>query len=332
MNKFIKFTSLENTYKKKEISRVINEMKDDGDWVVLEKLDGANFAVYYSLDDGFRYASRNQFVEDDFFGCGEVIKPHHVAILLLHGKLIDNAEDTLIVRGELFGKGIQNRVYYGEDKYFNVFAIDVLRVDKGETTIEHLPYSDVVELFVEIHSDLNRLGLPLLELVPAFGLKYTFEDAIAVNEEFRSLLTPEGYEGDNTSEGVVIFPNEPKFFNSGSRIIFKKKSAKFSEVVEKKIKAVIELTDIEQDHLDLALGYINESRVLSAVSKIGDIDKTMFGVLMKEVMTDVYNDFKEENEISIGEIEADAKVIKYIKSCIQAEVANEVRKVFKTII
>ena len=48
---FIKFPSLENTYREKEISRIAEQGLDQQKYIVTEKVHGAHFDFYVSYDE-----------------------------------------------------------------------------------------------------------------------------------------------------------------------------------------------------------------------------------------------------------------------------------------
>src|ERR1043165_5098571 len=121
---FKKFNSLENTYRQNLIDKVQYEGKDSGQWIVTEKIHGANFSFWC---DGHEVltASRTQFVDGTFFSCQAVINKYSEKILGLHRS--NRLGSVLVVYGELFGGNIQKEVFYG-DKGF--IAFDLVWDDK----------------------------------------------------------------------------------------------------------------------------------------------------------------------------------------------------------
>lgn len=285
---FRKFTSLDNSYQKRVVNRVKEQGIDKGTrWVVSEKIDGCCYALYVS-NDGVKHASRNQFVGDGFYGSlstTEKYIPHAQAVF---NHL--NSEGDLshaIFRGELYGEGIQNRVYYGE-KDFRVFEIELIGLDNNSVTLT-TTLADIVLKTVEQEV--------ALQTVPILGVFNTLEEALGVSRDFKSLLTPDGYEKDNWSEGTAITTTHPKWFDNGSRVYFKNKSEYFKEKGGPKKKEVAALEYGDQELLNSVLPYLNENRVLSATSKIGNSFQ-QFGDILREVKQDIENayslDFRKE--------------------------------------
>lgn len=79
---FTKFPSLENTYRQKEIDKIVMmEIKDQ--WVVTEKVHGANFSfwVYKDVDTkeiDIKCAKRSGWIEEDekFFNYKSVLEKY----------------------------------------------------------------------------------------------------------------------------------------------------------------------------------------------------------------------------------------------------------------
>lgn len=310
---FKKFTSLENTYRQNIIDKVVNEFKDNQTWVVTEKLDGANFAFYYNGED-LQVASRNQFVDGTFYNCQQVINKYQEHIK----QIFDYCDGySLIVRGELFGQGVQKRVEYGTLD-FRVFEIVVNEeIQPFTSTNKILKMSKRV-----FEYDLSKQ----LEMVPVVLITDSFKEALEVNETFSSYFTPESFEGDNFAEGFAIQPNTPSWFNNGTRIWFKKKSEKFSEYKKgKTTKTVVELSENDKILFNDIVQYNTESRVISAISKFGKPKQNDFGKILGEVMRDLIEDFNKENET---DIKVTVENWKKFNSELNKEVSKTVREEF----
>lgn len=301
---FKKFNSLENTYRQNLIDKVQYEDKDTGQWIVTEKIHGANFSFWC---DGVQVltASRTQFVDGTFFSCQAVINKYSQKVLDLYHK--NRIGDNLIIYGELFGGNIQKEVYYGE-KDFVAFDLvwDGVAVNKLKAQVNCLD-----------------VGIPFAPVLKVG----TFLECISVPNTFRSTLTPKRYEGENTSEGVVIEPVEPAYFNNGSRIYFKNKTEGFSEKkrLPKEIK-IFELSDQESQLINDLLQYNTATRVLNVISKIGEISNKDFGKVLGLTTQDLLEDYTKDTD-------KDPKVIaesdwKSFLKLLQAEVGKTVREEF----
>jgi len=103
----------------------------------------------------------------------------------------------------------------------------------------------------------------------------------------------------NVGEGFVVKPIEAQWLPNGSRVIVKSKNPKFKERIRASKAQSLELkgklNELEEKWLETLSEYMNESRVMSAVSKLGEITKDSFGDLMREACTDALSDFKKDN-------------------------------------
>lgn len=303
---FNKFSSLENTYRQNLIDKVQYEGKDGGLWMATEKLHGANFSFWC---DGIevKVASRTQFVDGTFYNCQAVINKYSDAVLnLFHNLTGDHKE--LVIYGELFGGNVQKEVEYGE-KDFRAFD---LVVDGSPANKE------------KVYQLLSLLGT--IPFVPVIHIG-TFAECLSLSNTFKSTLTPEGYEEDNTSEGLVIEPVEPNWLNNGSRIYFKNKTEGFSEKKRKpKEHIVFELSDEESELMNELLTYNTTQRVSNVISKIGQVTNKDFGKILGLTTQDLLEEFTKETEQDPKQI-AESNWKSFLK-LLQSEVGKEVRNQF----
>ena len=270
---FVKFSSLDNTYRQNIIDKIQYEGKDGGEWVATEKLDGANFS-FWCDGERVKVASRTQFVDGGFFNCQEVINHYSPLVLEMHKNYL-NSGDLLVIYGELFGGNIQKEVKYGK-KDFRAF--------------------DVV-----VNGQISNKVLALFHCEGA-GIKWvphiktgTFSECLALPNTFKSKLTPEGYKGENDSEGLVIEPVQPAWFSNGSRIYLKNKTESFTEKKPKEGK-VFELSEDESALMNELLVYNTEQRVSNVISKIGVVTNKDFGKILGLTMQDILEDFTKDTE------------------------------------
>jgi Rnl2 family RNA ligase len=302
---FIKFSSLDNTYRTNLLEKIQYEGKDGGVWVATEKIHGANFSFWCDGTE-VKVASRTQFVDGTFFDCQAVINEYSQGVLETFNTFYKEG-DVLVIYGELFGGNIQKEVEYGE-KDFKGFDVAV-----NGTPLEKLKAFHVI----------RWAGI---STVPVMGTG-TFAECLALSNTFKSTLTPEGYEEENTSEGLVIEPVEPAWFNNGSRIYFKNKTESFSEKKRKQKENVIfELSDEESDLMNELLTYNTTQRVSNVISKIGAVSNKDFGRILGLTTQDLLEEFTKDTE-------KDPKVIaqdnwKQFLKLLQAEVGKTVREEF----
>lgn len=304
---FHKFSSLDNTYRTNLLEKIQYEGKDGGLWMATEKIHGANFSFWCDGKE-VKVASRTQFVDGTFFNCQAVINKYSDIVMeLWYNESTGNDSTQLIVYGELFGGNIQKEVDYGE-KDFRAFDVVV----NGNPLNKSLAQEACIEV-----------GLPFAPVI-AVG---TFAECLALSNTFKSTLTPEGYEEENTSEGLVIEPVEPAWFNNGSRIYFKNKTESFSEKKRKpKENVIFELSDEESDLMNELLTYNTIQRVSNVISKIGAVTNKDFGRILGLTTQDLLEEFTKDTE-------QDPKVIaqdnwKQFLKLLQAEVGKTVRGQF----
>lgn len=285
---FKKFPSLENTYRQKEIDMVETLGYHNEDYIVTEKVHGANFSFWLSKLEGeviIRCAKRSGWIEADekFFNYKPVLEKYKQSLITLYQDL---ATDTLVVYGELYGGNIQSGMCYKGDQDF--IAFDVIGSNNGEYQVIS---KDIMFELLETYN---------IPTTPIIGIYPTLKEALDVQESFTSLLCREGFDGKEEhleTEGVVIEPITPRWYPNGSRVYFKKKTKRFLEKGGKpniKHKTVEALPPELENVLNEAFLYITEPRFDAVCSKIGevmikDIGKVM-GLMTQDILVDMQKD------------------------------------------
>lgn len=309
--KFSKFTKLTNTYDNKTLDIIREKGFDKQMWVVVEKLDGANFSFYYNGKGKVSVASRNKFVDGGFFNCQQVVDKYSEAVKEHYDLSVEKGcislGDTLTIFGELIGDGINSRVKYkmdeGMTRAFYAFDYEVNGESMG---------------YMYAYDNLDTIPLaPLLSIC-------SFEDALQYNNTFKSHLSPD-IDGDNWSEGVAISPTTPQVFDSGSQVWLKSKSDKFKEKGVKQEKKEVNLNEFDNTRLSTLLSYVNNSRVLSTLSKFGDVTQSDFGLVLKLIIEDILEEY--ESEVG-GSATIGVGNWKVISSTLSKEVSKEMREEF----
>lgn len=289
---FKKYPRLENVYQKKFIDGIINQLPHLKDvyYIITEKRDGSNIQLIFNPDgQEYKIASRNRILEngEDFYGIFDVLGNYSELTQYLQ-ELANTSEMTINVYGEVFGKGIQKRIDYGDDRYFEIFDIYC--------------HDDNDSFFVDpsfIYENKILSGY----MVPVFGLIKGIDNALS--------FEPEGF-NDGKFEGLVIKPYRGVYYNKkGNLFCLKKKSPLFSEKgnKEKKKEKPKFSEDVEELH-QIFGQYINKNRVLSIFSKHGEIEESnQIGDYIKLTLEDAKEDFFKSGHIIS---EKDAKEIKYI--------------------
>lgn len=285
---FKKFPSLENTYRQKEIDMIETLGYSNEEYIVTEKVHGANFSFWLSEENNeviIRCAKRSGWIEDSekFFNYKPVLDKYKQSLITLYQDL---SVDTLVVYGELYGGNIQSGMCYKEEQDF--IAFDVIGSNNGEYQVIS---KDIMFELLETYN---------IPTTPIIGIYPTLKEALDVKESFTSLLCREGFEGKDEhkeAEGVVIEPVTPCWFPNGSRIYLKKKTKRFLEKGGKpniKHKTVEVLPPELESVLNEAYTYITEPRFDAVCSKIGevtikDIGKVM-GLMTQDILVDMQKD------------------------------------------
>lgn len=274
---FKKYSSIENYYNKKELERTLNICPElqYSKYTIQEKIDGCNFSIYFEkVDDDIQinYAKRTDVLKDDenFYDYQNVVKKYDF------NKVIEFIKEfhikTLVLYGELYGKGILKRVYYGDEKYLAFFDIKI----DGEMTSP--------DVFMTLIKNFQLPSVPVLAIVD--NLTQALEFDININ----SLITNKE---KNLIEGIVIKPNDMSYIEKLHKLFYiKKKNEKFGEVNKKPKKEkkpisnnIINLNNIYKD-------YINVNRLYSIFSKYGEIEHIEdIGKYIKYMKEDIFEDF-----------------------------------------
>lgn len=254
---------------------------------VTEKIDGANFQMVFEPGEAVQFASRNQILGDrasgfDFFDAEDAVIGGCAKLMDAVQRYAEENSQAVRLYGELFGGKIQGRVDYGADKCYRVFDVAL-----GD---EYLPWERVTGFFA-------ALGLPYW-LVPELGVM-SLADALALDIEKPSRLSP----ADGLCEGVVVKPNTRDFYkvfpDFKERFIFKRKNERFAEIRKPRPpKAQVAIPpEVAAMQAEFA-GYITRNRLLSAVSKLGELTSPkQIGVFLPELITDAKADFLKEHDL-----------------------------------
>lgn len=309
INSFFKYPSIENHY---NISKVKFTDVEGTQWVVTEKLHGANYALYTNGKE-VRAAKRSGFVgrDENFYNHQLVYDKFQSKVLDLFELLNESSDKKLeivAVHGELFGgnsmkdhvskfKPIQKGVFYTTGIEFLGFDVSVIDEDDRHHMLNFdgrvssfrsvgIPHAPVLYIgsldecvnFCERNKTMNSL-VPFL-----YGFGATPEDEIS-----------------NVVEGFVLKPTETVFDVYGHPVAFKYKTEHFLEksrdAAGKRSKAT-GLSSKNQKIYESVMDYINDNRIESYQSKVGTIKRDELGKHIKGIIDDALEDFeKDGNEI-----------------------------------
>lgn len=339
--KFKKYTSIENSYRSKYIMNVqdsINMGYCKDDFIVEEKVHGANFAIYYDGKE-LKGAKRSGFVGGDcenFFNSDKVLARYESAVK----KLFKIFNSPVRVVGEIYGgqyehpnikkvkgiKRVQKGVDYNPDVDFIAFDLSVLDSEfESWATINKDKANEAFE----------KTGM--FYAVPLF--RGTLEECLAYPNAFKSTIPsrlglPE-HPSENICEGVVIKPVITSKLANGERIVIKNKNEKFTEVAHgkksnKKPKEAVKLTETGEKMKDMLVAHLTENRLRNVISKVGEVTQKDFGKLMGLFTSDAIEDFEKDYSEEFNSLED--KEQKLIKKYFGGKAAELIRKNFLNII
>jgi len=290
--KFKKYSSIENSYRKKYIEILREHGFADIPYVVTEKLHGANFSFW---TDGIevRSAQRSQFTDGNFYNCQEVIDRYSEQVMELKNKEYPEANE-IAVYGELFGPKIQKGIYYGTEKDFMAFELRIMADDEHDFIVPQIQAGMLFKKYKINH-------------VPFITVCASLDEALEVSNEFTSHAYKNAYgydaendvceftAGENLAEGVVIIPADGALYTgNGSRVMLKNKTEKFAEVIKSK---KVRKEKVDNPFNDLAATYVNENRMNAVVSKFGEVTQKDFGRIIGLMNIDILEDLVKDEEI-----------------------------------
>lgn len=284
MKSFKKYSSLENHYNGKYLNKIKEEYKTVK-WCTSEKLDGANIQIYFTPNEPYLLGKRSSFISgngEGFFEFDKVL-PKYEKVLRKVQAFCDKTNTQVTLYGELYGKGINGRIKYGdgESKYLKFFDITIdgryLPQDEVRRFSE---YEGINEHFVELTIYPN-----LIEAL-----------AVDVEEINRKELI---------SEGIVLKPYEFVYYmdenQQNDRIVIKKKSAAFSDKMEKAhIQKQIRMFDPKILNASNEFKkYITKNRLTDLFSKHGKMSTIkQMGEYIALYLDDAKSDYVKEHDIS----------------------------------
>lgn len=305
---FKKYDSIENSYQNDYVSSIIDQGFADLDYVVQEKVHGANLSF---ITDGQNIlsAKRTQLILDSeqFFNSKLVQEKYRDKIFNLFEEVSKSfATKTVTIFGELFGGGyphpdipkdnnaklVQHGIYYCPTNDF--FAFDIL--------LDNDKYLDV-ETASQLFENFGFICAKTL-------FKGSLKDCLAFSNEFKTTIPLEyglpELDG-NMCEGVVIRPIQPTFLRTGSRVLIKNKNEKWAENNNYIDRAILSKLLHEGEELSEEAGFlceeiyklITQNRLTNLISKIGEVNPQkdlgkVLGLYNKDALTDFMKTYLDE--------------------------------------
>lgn len=315
------YNSIENTYRAAYLEALRNQSLTDGDFVVQEKVHGANFSFHLS-EGRLRTAKRTSFIDDpkDFYPCDGLVRELEPKVRKL-AALVAGSEIALF--GELLGglynheavapiknqSPVQRGICYAPDLHFYAFDI---RVDGAFLSV----------------SEANRL----FETVGLFHARTLFrgslDDCLAYPNDFQSLIPQ--WLGlppieTNVCEGTIIRPEEPRYQANGSRVILKNKNDRWKERNKKvpMVESLIALSP-EAETLNQELqALVGENRLANVLSKMGPVTAKDFGRIIGALSRDVMEEFNKDHAAGFADLQ------KYEQKHVKKQLSNALTRLVK---
>lgn len=329
MSEFIKYSSIENSYRQAFLDKCALHV-GSAKLVALEKIHGANFSWVVNAA-GIRVAKRSGLIDEieTFYGHTRFYSKYAKAVKRIFDVLVTEFPGVVQINlfGEVFGgryngvteqsaKKVQDGVNYHPDNEFMAFDLKVT-FDTGVS--RYIPYSYMKDYIDDVNFMAGIDDHPLrIAPVVATG---TLEELIKIDPLFYTLV-PAAFGLDTThdktqsdyAEGFVIRGYHEDFYVGNERVILKQKNKLYGEKTkEVTIKAAINLTDEQQGLLDTVCSYINENRVNAVASK-ETYDPKAFGRLQGDVVRDALADFEKDEGYKATESEHWSMLAKRIGS------------------
>lgn len=325
---FKKYTSIENSYQKSLIEQIQMQGYWKDEYVVQEKVHGANLSFWTTDGQHFQAAKRTaDITAEEVFNNYEQVQERLISGFQgiwkdLQQQLPDIEQVTIY--GEIMGGSyphpdvekvknsirVQKGVFYCPGNEF--YAFDIKANDS---------YLDV-ELCNQLFEKYNLLYARTL-------FKGSIEECLQYPNDFNSTIPAQlglPLIEPNVVEGTVIKPVKTRYFRSGSRLIIKNKNEKWSEV--KKVRTKVEpQAPIPEKVIALqkALGdYCTENRLNNVLSKIGNVGIKDFGRVMGLYSKDVMEDFQKDHEAAFADLEKQEQ--KLVTKSLAARIAPLIRK------
>jgi len=315
--KFEKYSSIENSYREKEIQKIFDNVHNET-WVVLEKVHGTNLS-FITNGENVRAAKRTQVLGegDNFYNSDKVLEKY--------SENVKNIFWSLHKLLNLPGIGLTQIQIFGEHfgGYYNGHKSQDKMIQKE---VQYIPFTDFIVYDIKLYFDNETRYLDwnkvkelckenYIPVVPEL-FRGSFEDCLKYPNDYITTI-PELYglesiEGNITEGNVIKTIQDIRIGKNRERAILKNKNEKFKEKgrVKSKNKST-QITDEQRKWVDEITKYFEKNRLIS-------------GLFFK----DAFEDFLKDNPNFIEEVE-DKKVRKLIQNIAQSESKLFIREILK---
>lgn len=337
---FKKYSDIENYFNLNFISDIKEVLGNNKiKWVILEKIHGANFQVYYD-ETGFHCGKRTSFLSKDinFYNYTDAL-PDNIENKLK--EIFNDIHRPIRLFGELFGGK-----YIAEHNYKETvkkLCPKCVQKEVQYSPLNHVLFYDVCvnDIFLswqEVEGFIKFYNLSANDIQfekPLKIIEATVDDVLKENNAFESRISQVDLDFEhlpvienNVCEGIVIKPYEREYrTRKFDRIIIKSKNDIFSERKrEKKSDRDIENIDIITSVYNSLIPYVNDNRFNAVFSKDIWIKKDL-GRFLKAYMEDVFKDAKKDG-ITIPE---DEKILKYVRKKLNTDIIKYKNQFFSRV-
>lgn len=326
---FKKYNSIENTYREAYLERIQGHGFWEDEYLVQEKVHGANLSFWSRNGTDFYIAKRNGPIEEgaNFYNAELILNENRFKLQEIweHLKTDFPNLSQLNIFGEVFGGNyphpdvpknkvalkVQKGVFYSPDNLFYAFDIHV----NGE---DYLDVKKANECF-------EKVGLFYAKTLHEGSIQSCLE----YPNEFESTIAKElglPVLENNICEGVIIRPVRNSRFKNGERIILKNKNEKWSENLKfnKRIKSKAPVPEKVLLLQEALATYATENRLNNVLSKVGEVTEKDFGKLLGAFNKDIITDFAKDYSERLNELEK--KERKLVTKSIGKKSATMIRK------
>ena len=331
---FKKYNSIENTYDKEFMEKIKMEIPDSMQFVVQEKVHGAN-CCFVTDGDTTRFAKRTSLVEvgELFYDYEKLLEKHRAQMLDMFQRVKEKYPEagSVLIYGEMFGGKYPHPDVKNDSK--------VMNIQKG---VFYSPVHEFYGYYIYVSASETGKFLSVDEINDLFEQeKFLYAKTLFRGNLDECLKYPNDFQScvanwlglpaldDNICEGIVIRPVEPVYLRNGARVLLKSKNSKFAEkksVKKRQPRVFVEPTYSEtlNDQLTVVEEYITENRLNNVVSKIGHISipkemGKLIGLFSKDILEDYLKEYSgsyallEKNEQKILNCHANKQAIDLIK-------------------
>lgn len=300
------------------------------DWVVTEKIHGANFSILVDKE-GVLFAKRKEILEvdEDFFGYHSlkeglttrakalfqilVAKNSNIVQINIYGELFGGAYPHPDLPKNLNVEAVQTGIYYSPNIQFSVFDIAYLELESD--TFNFINYS-LLTVYCEVVDFLCCPALLLGNYAEAVNYPFRFQTTIPALLGLPQL-------SNNLAEGIVVKPVENIWIDSPKgriRPILKFKIPEFSEdarfqqaqkwSVSHKPPKTNSLAIDDSFWKKQVLPLVTKQRLNNTISKVGKLSKRNKNKILELLKLDIYEELAEHLAIDI--IRDQATILAYV--------------------